>query len=104
KIRPTTASSSLGMASMSCSLSGPGYVSERADLDRLRDCCGGLRGPGERPVEVVGLDDVEAAQVFLRLREGAVGGQHLAVGHAHDRCGVGVVQGAAEEPREIGRA
>ena len=27
-----------GMASMSSSLSGLGYVSERADLDRLRDC------------------------------------------------------------------
>src|SRR5207253_9426184 len=45
-----------------------------------------------------GLDDVEAAEVFLRLREWAVGGQHLAVGHAHDRCGVGFVQGAAEQP------
>src|SRR5207253_385842 len=98
KIWPTAASSSLRVASMSYSLSGSGYVSERADLYRLRDRCGGLRGPGERCVEVVGLDDVEAAEVFLRLREWAVGGQHLAVGHAHDRCGVGFVQGAAEQP------
>src|SRR3989454_8055747 len=98
KIWPTSAPSSLGAASMSCSLSGLGYVSERADLDRLRDGGGGLRRPGERGVEVLGLDDVEAAQVFLRLREGTVGGQHLAVGHAHDRCGVGLGQGAAEEP------
>src|SRR5438105_126955 len=98
KIRPTSAPLSLGAASMACSLSGLGYVSERADLDRLRDGSGGLRGPGERRVEVLGLDDVEAAQVFLRLRKGAVGGQHLAVGHAHDRCGIGFVQGAAEEP------
>src|SRR5438445_6544913 len=98
KIRPTSAPSSLGAASMSCSLSGPGYVSERADLDRLRDCCGGLRRPGERGVEVIGLDDVEAAEVFLRLREGAVGGQHLAVGQAHDRGGVGFVQAAGEDP------
>src|SRR6266705_1214700 len=98
KIWPTAGSSSLGTESMSCSLSGLGYVSERPDLDRLRDCCGGLRGPGERCVEVVGLDDVEAAEVLLRLREWAVGGQHLAVGHAHDRCGVDVVQSAAEQP------
>src|SRR5207249_9345576 len=98
KTWPTAASSSLGTASMSCSVSGLGYVSERPDLDRLRDCCGGLRRPGERCVEVVGLDDVEAAEMFLRLREGAVGGQHLAVGHTHDRCGVGFVQGAAEQP------
>src|SRR5713226_4824154 len=98
KIWPTAASSSLGTASMSCSVSALRYVSERPDLDRLRDCCGGLRRPGERCVEVVGLDDVKAAKVFLRLREWAVGGQHLAVGHAHDRCGVGFVQGAAEKP------
>src|SRR2546428_7794953 len=98
KIRPTSAPSSLGPASMSCSLSGLGYVSERADLDRLRDGGGGLRRPGEGGVEVLGLDDVEAAEVFLRLREGAVGGQHLAVGHAHDGGGVGFVQAAGEDP------
>src|SRR6266540_2915495 len=98
KIRPTACSSSLGAASISCSLSGLGHVAERADLDRLRDCCGGLRCPGERGVEVLGLDDVEAAEVFLRLREGAVGGQYLAVGHAHDGGRIGLVQGAAEDP------
>src|SRR6266516_2871381 len=98
KIRPTSASSSFRAAATSPTLSGLGYVSERADLDRLRDCCGGLRRPGERGVEVFGLDDVEAAEVFLRFRKGAVGGQHLVVGHAHDRGGVGFVQGAAEEP------
>src|SRR2546428_10126890 len=98
KIRPISASSSFRAASASPTLSGLGYVSERADLDRLRDGGGGLRRPGERGVEVVGLDDVEAAEVFLRLGEGAVGGQHLAISHSHDRGGVGFVQGAAEEP------
>src|SRR5207244_1067094 len=98
KIRPTAASSNREMAFMSSSLSGLGYVSEWADLDRLRDCGAGLRRPGEGGVEVVGLDDVEAAQMFLRFGEGAVGGQHVAVGHAHDRCGLGFVQGAAKEP------
>src|SRR2546426_6565356 len=98
KIRPTSAPSSLGAASMSPTLSGLGYVSERADLDRLRDCCGGLRRPGERGVEVFGLDDVEAAQMFLRLRERPVGGQHLAISHSHDCGGVRVVAHAPAEP------
>src|SRR6059036_3232952 len=73
KIRPTSASSSFCAAARSPTLSGLGYMSERADLDRLRDCCGGLRCPSERGVEVFGLDDVEAAEMFLRLRKGAVG-------------------------------
>src|SRR5712691_9624757 len=98
KIRPTTASSSLGIASMLPSLSGLGYVSERPDLDRLRDGCGGLRRPAERCVEILGFDDVEAAEVLLRLRDWAVRRQHLAVGHAYHGCGVGVVEGAAEQP------
>src|SRR5205823_1085438 len=67
----------------------------------LRDCGAGLRRPGEGGVEVVGLDDVEAAQMFLRLGEGAVGGQYVTVGHAYDRCGLGFVQGAAKEPGAV---
>src|SRR5213595_1231256 len=73
-------------------------LAERTDLDRLHDAGGRLRSPADRSVEVVGLDDVEAAEVFLRLREGAVGGQHLAVGHAHHGGGVGFVQAAGEDP------
>src|SRR5438270_9710687 len=92
KIRPTSASST------PCTASGLGHVAERADLDRLRDACGGLRRPGERSVEVRGLDDVEAAEVLLRLREGTVGGQHLTAGRAHDRGSVGFAQRAAEDP------
>ena len=68
-------------ASTSRSRQASGIVPERADLDRAADRRGGLRRPDERGVEILGLDDVEAAQVFLRLREGPVGGQHLAVGH-----------------------
>jgi hypothetical protein len=45
-------------------------VSERADLDRLRDCCGGLRRPGERRVDVRGVNDVKAAEVFLASAKG----------------------------------
>src|SRR6266516_2499069 len=91
KTRPTSASSTLGAASTLRTLSGL-CCAEGAHLDRLPDGGGRLRRPGERSVEVVGLDDVEAAQVFLRLSEGAVGGQHLALGDAHNGGGVGSVQ------------
>src|SRR5437870_5535654 len=97
KIRLISASSSLGDASTWHTLSGL-CCPEGTNLDRLPDGGGGLRRPGERSVEVLGLDDVEAAQVFLRLCERAVGGQHLALGYAHDRSGAGTVQGAAEDP------
>src|SRR6266511_1278229 len=98
KIRPISASSSLSAASTSRMLSGLGHFPERTDLDRRVDDISDLRRPGERGVEVLGLDDVEAAEVFLRLREWAVGGQHLALGHAHDSGCVGFVQAPAEDP------
>ena len=63
------------------------------------DARGDLRRPAERGVEILGLDDVEAAEVFLRLRERTVGGQHLAVGHAHDRGGRRVRAGGRRRPR-----
>ena len=44
------------------------------DLDRAVACADGiLRGPLERLVEVVALDEVEAAELLLRLGERAVG-------------------------------
>src|ERR671910_259723 len=98
KIRPISASSSLGAASGSRTLLGVGPIPERTDLDRLPDGVGGLRRPGERSVEILGLDDVEAAEMLLRLHERAVGCQHLAIRHPHDGCGVGLVQGAGEDP------
>src|SRR5438093_5736343 len=97
KTRPTSASSSVGAASTSPTLSGVG-LPEGTDLDPLHDDGGGLRRPSECSVEVLGLDDVEAAEMFLRLREGAVGGQYLALRYAHDGGGVGFVQSAAEDP------
>src|SRR5215218_3216784 len=98
KIRPTAASSSSGAAATSRPLSGPGCIRERTDLDWRLDGSGDLRRPGKRVVEVLGLDDVEAAEVFLRLREGAIGGQHLALRHAHDGGRIGFVETAGEHP------
>src|SRR5712692_7312922 len=95
KIRPTSAESSLGAVSRTPSSLED---AERTDLDRVPDGRGSLRRPSESSIEVLGLDDVEAAEVFLGLREGSVGGQYLAVRHADDGGGVGPVQGAAEDP------
>ena len=36
--------------------------------------------------------------MFVGLGEGAIGGQHLALGHAHDGGGVRTMQGAAKDP------
>src|SRR5918993_3752450 len=89
KIRPTSSPSS--------TLSGL-ESRERTDLDRHLDGFGDPGGPGERGVQVLGLDDVEAAEVFLGLHEGAVGGDNLAACHPHDGGGVGVVQAAGDNP------
>src|SRR2546429_579550 len=62
-------------------------------LDRLAD----LRRPGKRGVEIVGLDDVEASEVFLRFRKRTIGGEHLTVGNPHDGGGIGFVKAARED-------
>src|SRR5215472_18457857 len=80
------------------SLAG-GVILERADLDRGAARPGGLRGPGERRVEVGGLDHPEAAEVFLGLRERAVDREDLTALYA-DHGGRGRrVQPSAEDPR-----
>src|SRR5882757_11460864 len=99
KIRPTSASPGLGAARVPRMPSGPGFVPEWANLDRSPDDGARLGRPAERGIEILGGDDVEAAEVFPRLRERPVGRQHLAAGHAHDGGGAGFVQSAAEDPR-----
>src|SRR5215211_1159709 len=95
KIRPTSAGSSPAAASPTPS----GLESrKRTDLDRHLDGSGDPRRPGERGVQVLGLDDVEAAQVLLGLHERPVGGHHLAACHAHHGGGVGFVQAAGDDP------
>src|SRR5215471_21155902 len=91
KIRPTAVASIIWAPSAR-------DIRERPDLDRHPDGPGDLRRPGERGVQVLGLDDVEAAEVLLRLDEGTVGGEYLAAGDAHDGGGVGLVQAAGEDP------
>ena len=52
---------------------------DRPDLDRAVLGAGDLRRELDRLVEVLGLDEVEAAEGFLRLGERAVGRDRLAV-------------------------
>src|SRR6266704_2383762 len=99
KIRPTSASPGLGAAPVPRTPSGPGFVPERANLDRSPDDGTRLGRPDERGIEILSGDDVEATEVFPRLRERPVGREHLAAGHAHDGGGAGFVQPAAEDPR-----
>ena len=74
-------------------------VLERADLDRAHARGGALRRPRERGVEVGRLDDPEAAELFLRLGERAVGDDRVAAGRRARRSRMlGVVQPAAEHP------
>src|SRR5256714_4574128 len=58
---------------------------------RARD----LRGDGDGLVQIGRLDQVVAAQLLLRLGEGAVGSQALAVAHAHRGGRVGRLQRVA---------
>src|SRR5215217_9758947 len=97
KIRPTSSPSSLTAASPSPTPSGL-EARERPNLDRRPDGPGDPRRPAKRGIQVLGLDDVEATEVFLGLHEGAVGGHHLAVCHPHHGSGVGVVQAAGGNP------
>src|SRR5215472_12491879 len=81
-------------------VTGPlaGVILERADLDRGTARPGGLRGPGERRVEVGGLDHPEAAEVFFGLRERAVDREDLTALYAdHGGRGRGV-QPSGEDP------
>src|SRR5204862_6888328 len=64
---------------------------------RSTDRGGSLRRPAERRVEITCLDDVEPAEVFLGLGEGAVGCHDIAVGNAYDRGGFRLQQSAGED-------
>src|SRR5258707_7022448 len=78
------------------------FIPQRAHLDWGPDDLGDLRRPRDGRVEVVGFDDVEAAQVLFRLHEGSVGRQHLAIRYADHGCGVRLMQPTAENPSARG--
>jgi hypothetical protein len=58
---------------------------KRPHLDRAPAHVGQAPGPPERRVEIGDVEDVVAQQVLLRLREGTVADEPLAVAVAHRR-------------------
>src|SRR5262249_43743028 len=62
-------------------------VHERPDLDRTTSSIWDLRSPSDRLIQVFDVDDVYAAELLLRIRERAVGGDRLSVPHAYRRGG-----------------
>src|SRR5207302_9276936 len=64
---------------------------ERAHLDWFPNASVDLGRPTERGIQVVGVDDVKAAQVLPGVDEWAVGRQDLVVGDTYDRGHVGVM-------------
>src|SRR3974390_2874499 len=61
---------------------------DRPDFDRAFPCAGNTRRNSDRGVEILGLDQIIAAELFARLRKWTVGGEDLAIAHAHG-CGRG---------------
>src|SRR2546421_472086 len=68
-----------------CSCLSGGDVKDGTDLDRPVLGPGDLRGPLDGLVQVLAGEDVEAAELLLRLGEGPVGRGNLAVTHPHGR-------------------
>lgn len=58
-----------------------------------------LAVPHERRIEVLRVDDVEPADVLLRLNERPVGHDRVAIVRADDGRGVGAMQRATEDER-----
>jgi hypothetical protein len=64
----------------------PGFQ-DRPDLHASSPCPRECRGKLQSFVEILGIDEREAAQALLRLGERAVGDRQLAVADAHGRGG-----------------
>src|SRR5690606_17227653 len=70
---------------------------ERTHLDRAAARCRGLGSAGQCRVEVGQLEDPEAADALLGLRERAVGRDGGALGRVHDGGGRGLLQATGED-------
>src|SRR5438270_3387456 len=78
--------------------SGLDVFLERPDLDRGGARHSGLGGPREGGIEIGGRDDPEAADVFLALGEGTVGGEHVAILNLDHSGAARRVQTPSEHP------
>src|SRR5665213_3292776 len=66
------------------SVMGPSIINpDRPDLDRAIPGAGNLRGNRQRLVEILGLDQIIAAELLAGFRKRTVGGQRLAVAYPH---------------------
>src|SRR3990172_4288707 len=77
--------------------SGARHLEEGADLDRSVDRVHDLTGPSQRCVEVVRVDDVEPADVLLRLNERPVRHDEAAIARPDDGRRVRVMESAGED-------
>src|SRR5205814_2592688 len=59
---------------------------DRPDLDRTCLGAGNPRGNGDGGVEILGLDQIIAAELFARLRDPTIRCQGLAVADPHGGC------------------
>ena len=74
-------------------------IDDRADLDRAVLRRGDERREPDRLVEVGEVDEEDATEDLLRLREGTVGDDALAVAHLHDLGGAAPVELLARRVR-----
>src|SRR5580700_9774531 len=82
--------------------SGVRVVLERPDLHRGDARDRRLTRPGERGIQIVGLDDPEAADVLFGLCEGPVRGDHSTIFHTHHRGSAAVMEPTGEDPGTSG--
>src|SRR5436305_5604122 len=68
---------------------------DRPDLDGAESRAGNPRGDRDRGVEILGIDQIVAAELLAGLRKRAIGGQGLAFADPHGRRGRGRLQPVA---------
>ena len=76
--------------------------SKWADFDRMVGCVHDLASPGQGCIEVVGVDDVETADLLFRLNERSVSRDQVATACADDGRCVGTVECPTEGERTAG--
>ena len=72
---------------------------EGAHFDRKTRSPSGSRSPVKRNVEILYLDDPEAADVLFAFEIRSIGRQDLAIVNSDDCCGTRVVEPARKDPR-----
>src|SRR6266480_945283 len=95
----STPGASRWAATIGVTPSGARHLEKWPDFDRLVDALHDLAGPSQRRVKVVGVDDVEPADVLLRLNERPVGDGQVAIALADNGSRVRAMESAPEDER-----